>query len=258
MTIADSPGRRAGRKVDPGLIGQQRGDRIQHPDVDELALSGASAREQRQQHALRREHAGDDIANRHAETEGGAVGRSRNTHQPAFGLNHRVVPGFMRPGTGLTEAGNGTHDQLRMLRCERCVVEPDPGQRARPEILDHHVALRDQPVENRAPFRILEVEGDAFLVPVDAEKVRAFAADERRAPAAGVVALPRLFDLDDAGAHVRENHRAVRPREHAGQIENGSAFKWLHDRQELYPVLKRWLLPGQEPPGLSRSLRAGS
>src|SRR4030095_1169668 len=131
-------------------------------------------------------------------------------------------------------AGDGTHDQLRMLRRERGVVEAHPGQRSRPEVFDHHVALRDQPIENLAPSRTLEVEGHAFLVPVDAEKVGALTADERRTPAAGVVALPRLFDLDDTRAHVRENHGAVRPREQAGQIENGGAFKWLHDRQALY------------------------
>jgi hypothetical protein len=44
-------------------------------------------------------------------------------------------------------------------------------------------------------------------------------------------------------AHVRENHRAVRTREHAGQIENGGAFKWLHDRQALYSGFEKQM-PG--------------
>src|ERR1041384_2670852 len=100
--------------------------------------------------------------------------RPRNAHQAALGLNDGVVPGFMRPRTSLTEAGDGTHDQLRVLWRQRCVVEPHPGQRSRPEIFDHHVALRDQPIENGAALRILKVEGHALLVAVDAEKVRAF------------------------------------------------------------------------------------
>ena len=37
--------------------------------------------------------------------------------------------------------------------------------------------------------------------------------------------LPRLFDLDDARAHVGEQHRAVRPREHARQVEDGDSVE---------------------------------
>ena len=52
--------------------------------------------------------------------------------------------------------------------------------------------------------------------------------EERRSPRSRVVALAGLFDLDDARAHVGEQHRAVRTREHAGQIEDGDAGEWSH------------------------------
>ena len=41
--------------------------------------------------ALRREHAGDDVGDRHAEPERRAVGGAGDAHQAAFGLHHRVV-----------------------------------------------------------------------------------------------------------------------------------------------------------------------
>ena len=191
------------------------------------------AGQERQQHPLRGERAGDDIANRDAEAIRWAISRAGDAHQAALGLNHRVVAGFLPSRSRLTEARDGTVDQRPVSLRERGVIEAHPGQRSRPEVLDEHVALRDEPIENGAPVRRLEVQGDAFLVAVDAEKIRALAADERRAPAARVVAAARLLDLDDAGAHVREHHRAVRARQDPGQIEHGHAVEWRSHMQGM-------------------------
>jgi hypothetical protein len=68
-----------------------------------------------------------------------------------------------------------------------------------------------------------EIEGDAFLVAIDAEEIRAFAVLKGRPPRARVVAALRMLDLDHARAHVGREHRAVRPREDARQIEDGHA-----------------------------------
>ena len=65
----------------------------------------------------------------------------------------------------------------------------------------------------------LQIEGDALLVAVDAEEIGAPAADERL-PRPGVVAVARVFDLDDLGAHVAEEHGAERTGEDAGEIED--------------------------------------
>jgi hypothetical protein len=89
------------------------------------------------------------------------------------------------------------------------VAEPHLVERARAEVLDQHVRAGDERVEQPTPFGVLEVQRDAFLVAVDAQEVRALACDERRAPRAGVVAAAGPLDLDDAGAHVGELHRAV-------------------------------------------------
>ena len=130
-----------------------------------------------------------------------------------------------------------------MTRGERRIVEPELGQRARPEVLDQDIALRDQAFEHLPPLGMLEVEGHAFLVPVDAEEVRALAVHvgapgartwragvmKRRAPGARVVALARLLDFDDPRAHVGEQHRAIRTGQHAGEVENGDPVEWRHN-----------------------------
>ena len=53
--------------------------------------------------------------------------------------------------------------------------------------------------------------------------------EERRPPGARVVALARLFDLDDARAHVGEQHRAVRAGQHAREVENGDSVERRHN-----------------------------
>ena len=76
---------------------------------------------------------------------------------------------------------------------------------------------------------MLEIERDALLVAVDAEEVRALALEKRRSPGARVVAFARLFDLDDARAHVGEQHRAIRARQHARQVQDGDPAEWRHN-----------------------------
>src|SRR5205823_5754982 len=141
-----------------------------------------------------------------------------------------------------TEARNRAVHEPRMLRPERCVIEPDPLERSGPEIFDEHIRRCDEPLENCAALVAFEIERDAFLVPVDAQEVRALASgtgaslgrlvpdgvQKRRTPGACVIALVGLFDFDDTRAHIREKHRAVWPGEHASQVENGDTVKRRH------------------------------
>src|SRR5262249_55798007 len=121
----------------------------------------------------------------------------------------------------------------RMRRRQRRVVESELRERAGPEVLDDHVRSVDEPIENRASLEPLEVERHAFLVAVDTHEVRALAVHEWRTPGARVVALAGLFDFDHARAHVGEQHRAVRTRQHARQIENGDTFERTHMPSEI-------------------------
>ena len=189
---------------------------------------GTLACEERRRDALRGEHARHDIGDRDAEAERRAIGSARDAHQPAFGLHDGVVARLGASRSGLPEARDRAIDEPRMPWRHRGVVEAQPGQRAGPEVLDEHIRLRDQPLEDLAAGRLLEIERDAFLVAVDAQEIRAFAVQERRSPAARVVALAGLLDLDDPRAHVGEQHRAIGAREDAGQVENGDTLKGRH------------------------------
>ena len=67
-------------------------------------------------------------------------------------------------------------------------------------------------------------EGDGALVAIDREVVGGDAVASGRRPRAGLV-TGRTFDLDHGGAQVGEQHRAVRPGEHAREIGDDQAVE---------------------------------
>ena len=135
-----------------------------------------------------------------------------DAHEPGFGLYHRVVPRLIAPRPGLAEAGDRGIDHARPSGRDRLVAESQTVHRAGTEVLHEHVRPIEQLLENPARLRLLQIERQALLVPVDAEEVRTFFADERRSPPARVVPAAGLLDLDDPRAHVGEQHRAVQAR----------------------------------------------
>src|SRR5688500_6099309 len=110
-----------------------------------------------------------------------------------------------------------------MLLLQGAEVEAEAPERTGAEVLHHHVRPGDQPVEDVAPLGCLEIERHALLVAVDPQEIRALRLDERRPPGAGIVTPARLFDFDDARAHVAEQHRAIWARKNARQVEDGQA-----------------------------------
>ncbi len=226
MAVAEPPRHHPGIQKGGRLVAEERHHRIHHRHVDVLAGAAALARKQCQQDALHRHQPGHQVGNGHAHPERRAVLRPGDAHQATLGLQHRVVTRFVPPGAGLAEARDGAVNQPRPLRPERLIVEAGPCEGARTKVLDQDVGAVDQPAEQRPALSRLEVERDALLVAVDAEEIGTLPADERRSPGASVVPTPGLLNLDDAGAHVGEQHRAIRAGQHPGQVDHGQSVKW--------------------------------
>src|SRR6185437_9092922 len=126
---------------------------------------------------------------------------------------------------GLAEAGNRAVDQTRIARAKHRVVDPQPLGDARAEFLDHHVGPLRHPQEDLAPRPALEVEPDRFLIapertmhpeagpaPLGLARRRSLLG----APAGG---RARLLDLDDIGAKIAEDHRAMRTGSELGKVD---------------------------------------
>src|SRR5262249_54834866 len=134
----------------------------------------------------------------------------------------QIVAGPGRLGAALAEARDRAVDEPWVLLPERLEAEAQSLHGARPEILQHDVGPGDEPVENGLALRRLQVQREALLAAVHRHEVRGLAARERW-PAARVVALAGLLDLEDLGAHVAQRHRAEWPREHAGEVDDADA-----------------------------------
>ena len=84
------------------------------------------------------------------------------------------------------------------------------------------VGARGEAMHDGAAGFGLEIDRDAALVAVRAEKHGALSAAERR-PAPRLIAGAGRLDLDDLGAEVAQILGAERAREHLGEVENADA-----------------------------------
>jgi hypothetical protein len=129
--------------------------------------------------------------------------------------------------------------------------EPHAIERAGGEVLDQHVAVLDQAIEDFLALGVLGIDGDRALVAVEHGEVEAVGALDVAQLAAGDVAGAGPLDLDAVGAHVAQELRAGRARLHVGEIEDAHAVERLagftegggrRRRQPCDAVLRRGLL----------------
>src|SRR3954464_3107189 len=113
-------------------------------------------------------------------------------------------------------------DQFGKFLAQHRMADAPFVERARLEILDQDVGPLKHLKEHRAAAFGSQIESDRTLVAVDPDKVRRILAVKRRPPVAHLVACRRL-DLDDVSPMVGENLRAIRPTQHARQIDDAQA-----------------------------------
>ena len=87
-------------------------------------------------------------------------------------------------------------------------AEPQTVHRARPVVLDHHIAFAHDAPGDFAVARLFEVKGDRALAAIQRGEILAEAVGVRR-PVPQHVAVLRL-DLDDVGPHIGQQHSAKR------------------------------------------------
>ncbi len=190
-----------------------------------------AAADQPGQHRHGAEHPGDDVADRDAHLGRPAalvVGRAGDAHESAHGLDHEVVARAVGGGPRRAVAGDREVDERRVQLAQDVVIEAEAGEATRPEVLDEDVAAGQQAAQHLGTVGLVQVERDRALVAVDREvvgrgpRVVGGVADPGWAPATGRIALGRL-DLDDVGAEIAEEHRAVRAGEDRRRVDDPQA-----------------------------------
>jgi hypothetical protein len=175
---------------------------------------------QRREDPARREQAGDDVDERHADLLWVALGLAGDAHQPADRLHEQVVARERAAGAA-AEPREGAVHEPRVRGGELLVAESRALHHAGAEVLDHDVRSLGERAGSAARLWLGEVEDEALLVPVDREEVRRRPRRVvRRTPAPRLVAGLRALDLRHPGAEVAEQHRRERPREDAREVDD--------------------------------------
>src|SRR5699024_3006 len=130
-------------------------------------------------------------------------------HQSCFGLHECIVCLRVFVRTVCSVSGNRGMDESGVGRTQFLCSKAEPFSGSGGEVLDEDIGRGDELVENLQPLGLLEVEGKALLVAIDPHKVARQPID-RGVIAAGEVAAPRAFDLDDSGAEVSQLSRGER------------------------------------------------
>ena len=240
--MRSAAGRHARGQVIEALVGEPGHLGVEQRQVDELALAGSLAVMQGGQDGAAGVHAGHEIGDCDADLHGLAAGLAGHAHDPAHALDQKVVARPLGEGAGLAEPGDRTIDQAGVLAGQVVVGEPVLLQAAGLEVLDQHVAMADQPPGQGGALRLGDIQAERALVAVRREEIGAFAGllavwagQERRAPAAGIVAGAGPLDLDHVGAQVAQQLGAAGSRQDAGEIEDPQAVKRAgHDASDKF------------------------
>lgn len=237
---------RVGVAVTLGIAAQQHGVQAviacdhqatvvqRHLDVPTLAR--ALTTEQCRQHRLGGVHAGHHVHHGHAKLERGLPGFAVDGHEAGLALDHQVVARAFGFRSGAVVAGHRAIDQVRPDGLELCVTQSQLVGATGLEVLDHHIELRQQVVDQLLSFGRLQIHGDGPLVAVHAVVVGRLRLADAHAPVTGIVPAAGMLHLDDFGTEVGQHLPAQGACKHARQVQDPHAFKWhVHGFSPLHP-----------------------
>ena len=225
MGVAIAAGRVAGQEIAAGDVSQPAQLRVKERDIDMLTLARPLTMLQGSQNRHRRLQTGGDVNDCHPHFVRLAVGSparwAGDAHNTALRLDDRVIAGERPIGAGLAIAGDGAVDQAGIVRAQAFIAQPHPLHPTRLEVFHHHIGLHSQPPEDRPAGLRLQIERQATLIAIGAQKICTLPAiGEGRTPVAGVIPPARLLDLDHFGAVIAQRHGGIRAGQDARKVEN--------------------------------------
>ena len=144
-----------------------------------LALARFFTLEQGHQNALRRKNSGTQISNRNAHTHRALLGQTGDRHQAAHALCNLVKTRPCSQRAGLAKARDAGVHQTGVVFLQALVIDAQAELDIGAEVLNHHIGLGDQLLEQRNALGLFEVEGDRALVAVGVLVVRALLPAQR-------------------------------------------------------------------------------
>ena len=223
MRRTHRPRRAAGREELRRFPDRERHARFDERRVHVLAESGAMTMLERREDTDGREEARAEIRQRHARLHRRAAAIARDRHDPRHALRNEIEAALRPIGSGLSVSRYRRVDEPRVDGRQRLVIEAERRDHAGPVILDEDVARARDPLQRVASFRRFEVDDGAALPAVDGVEAGTLEADSPGHLTRRITA--GRLDLDDVGAEVREEHRAVRTRHDLRDVEHPKAVE---------------------------------
>ena len=226
-----TPRRRAGGLIVVHIAFDVRHHTFIHRHIQMLPPPGLPPRFQRQHDAQRRPQAGDGVADVVGHALRRAVGAAGDLHPARHRLNRQIVGrpgrvGAAQPGAVAVAGDAGVH-QPRIYFAEPVVAQPQPPERPGAPVVQQHIRGPHQLLESPLAAGMAQVDADAFLVAVDAQKAGTHPLPggvvNERPPGAGKVAAAGPLNLDDLGAHIGQNQRTERPGHDVRRIQHPNA-----------------------------------
>lgn len=203
---------------------QPGGHGLEHRHLDELSFAGALAMHQRAQGGEGEGEADRLVGDDGRRIAGNLIAR-RPSHQVGdaeAGLDGVVVGRQLAVGPVGRVAVGADIDDVGLDLADLLVAQPQAFDGLRPEGVHEGIGAFDHLEQGGTRPFVLQIEAERSLVAIDVKVGRTHA----RSPAwlADVtdrIALGRL-DLDDVGALVGQQHRAVGPENDIGEIDDSS------------------------------------
>src|SRR3989454_178043 len=184
--------------------------RLEQRGVHPLAAAGALALEQRDEDAVREEHARGEIGHGNADAHRALARPAGDRHEAAHALGDLVVARAIAVRARLAEARDAAVHEARVDLAQRLVVDAEAVLDVRAVVLDEDVSPRGQALEDLDATRVLEVERDRALVAVQVLKIESVA---------GEVVLALVLHLDHLRAHLGELPDARRSGARAREVD---------------------------------------
>jgi len=193
---------------------------------DSLAFAGLLTADERGQDTDQEMHAGVAVAERRAADRRRTVPKTRRRGGASRALRHVVINTDVLIRRAFAETLDRPEDDPRIELLNVIPAKPHPVHGAWPEVLDQHVGLADQFLQDRLAFGGLGVHLQRPLVAVQLREIQRVQIGDITQLMARDVADPRPLDFHDIGAKPRQHLAAGWSSLHAGEVDDFDSFEW--------------------------------
>ena len=196
--------------------------RVEQRDVDLLAVAGLGAHVQGRR--ARRSVTSSEVMTSMSGTvtrTGGPSGSPIHRQQAGVALREEIDAGTSGVRPVRSEGRHPDPDDVGAMAADLLVAAAETRQRRLADVGDQHVGGLEQAGEDLLRRGLAQIEHEVALVAIEAEERRVLAV--ALGPEVAAVVADERLDLDDVGAEVAEQRRAVRTGQHGRHVEDADA-----------------------------------